>query len=98
MGEDDTKQQKRWRIIKEIVIYPGGCGALFGGVMRGSVVGELRHPVIGQASRRVEADKICARGFPERDDQAVSTGGHEQKDRNLDGEQYRAVKTDALAS
>src|SRR6267142_1957849 len=37
MREDGTQQQKRWRVIKEIVIYPGGRCALFGGVMRGSV-------------------------------------------------------------
>src|SRR5882724_1429434 len=97
MCEDETKKQKRRRVIKEIVIYPGSRGALFGGVMRGSVVGKLRRPGVGQASSRVEADKIGARGFRERDDQAVSARGHEQKDRNLDGEQDRAVKTDAFA-
>src|ERR1700739_1817450 len=98
MGEGRAKQQKWRRIIKEIVVYSGGGGALFGSVVLGSVIGELRHPGIGQASSRVEADKIGAGGFCGRDDQAVSARGHEQKDRNLDGEQDRTVETDAFAS
>src|SRR5437762_10346170 len=96
MGENSTKQQE-WRgIIKEIVSYSSCRGALFGSVVLSSVVCKLGHPGVGQASGRVEADKISTGGFRERDDQAVSSRGHEQEDSDLDGEQYCAVKVDAL--
>ena len=60
MGQQRAEQQKRRRIVKEVVIYPDGRGALFGSVVLGSVIGEFRRPGIGQAPRRVEADKIGA--------------------------------------
>src|SRR5437763_1898699 len=98
MGQQRAKQQKRRRVIIEIIIYTGGRGALFGGIVLGSVIGELRRPGIGQAPRRVETDKIGAGRRRERDDQTVGSRGHENKDCDLDGEKYSAIKTDAVAS
>ena len=62
MGQDGAKQQKRRWIIKKIIVDPGRGGALFSSIMLGPVIGKLRHPGIGQASGRVEADKGGARG------------------------------------
>ena len=86
-----------WRVIKKIVIYPGGRGALFGGVMRGPVVGKLRHPGFGQASSRVEADKIGAGGRGERHDQTVGSGNEKQKNRCFSHKQDPAIRQYATA-
>ena len=81
---------------KRNCIYPYRRGALFGRIVRGSVIGECRRPGVDQASSGIEADKIGARRLRQRDDQAVGSRGHENKDRYLDREQDAAAETGAF--
>src|SRR6516164_6263057 len=63
--------------------------------MRRLVIDEFRRTGVGQASSRIKADEIGARGRTERCDQAVSSRNKEQKAADLDREQDPAIRDDA---
>ena len=96
MGDSRTEQQKRGRIIKEIILYTFLGRSLLSGIVRRLIVGELRCPGVRQASCGIKADEICA-GRPRKwDDQAMSAGSHKQKNSNFDGKQYAATNADTI--
>jgi len=95
MGEEGTKQQEdRWVVKKSIFDTGRGC-PLFGGIVRGLVVGEFRRTGVGQAPSRIEADEIGARGGVERYDQTMSACNQKQKAANFDRKKDRAICANA---
>jgi hypothetical protein len=96
-GEGGAQQQEHRRIVEEPVLDAGRCGALFGGVMGGLVVGQFRLAGIGQGSGRIKADEIGTGGPSERHDQPVGSGDEKKKPRCLDREQDPAIGKHAIA-
>jgi hypothetical protein len=68
----------------------GGC-ALFGRIVFGVVVRQLRLSGVGQTSSRIEADEIGAGGLGERNNEAMCSGDEEQKHSDLDRKQGPAT-------
>src|SRR6516164_5867012 len=67
-GDESTKQQENRWVVKEPILDTR-CGCLFfGSIVRGLVVGEFGCTRVGQASGRIEANEIGARGGVERHD------------------------------
>ena len=96
-GKGGAQQQKNRRVVEESVLDAGRCGALFGGVMGGLVVGQFRLAGIGQGSGRIKADEIGAGGPGKRHDQPVGSGDEKKKPCCLDREQDPAIGEHAIA-